>query len=548
MKRIIYSICILFICLSCGEDNKDSIGSLSINVKNAPILALKDINTVASITVLSEIDDKNIIKEFIIKTEASISLEDIKSISIFKDGDLIARRNFSCKRKKQSFSIACNEELPKGESIFELGIETKDAVNLDNKIKIDEVRLITEKGDLLCQLSDNIELRMGVALRQKGQDGVDNCRIPGLAITKAGSLIAIYDARYDMNRDLQGNIDIAYNRSTDGGVTWSDMQVAIDMGEWGGLPQKFNGVSDPCILVDDNSDNIYISACWMHGVIDEKTGKWIEGLNSESTEWNHQWRTNGSLPGYDVKQSSQWMLVKSSDDGITWSEARNLTKEVKPESYGLLINAPGAGITLKDGTLVFPAQGRREDGSNFSTLITSKDRGESWEAGQAVFDDYSIHSNECMAVQLSDGSIMLNMRSSKNRGNHVENGRLVATTDDLGQTWSIHPTSGNTLTEPTCQGSILKHIYKDKNGNDQELLLFFNPNDPDKRMHFTMKCSFDEGLTWPKSNWLEVDEGQGSGYSCMVSLDNDTIGVLYEGSGACLVFQRIKIAEIINTK
>ena len=73
----------------------------------------------------------------------------------------------------------------------------------------------------------------------------------------------------------------------------------------------------------------------MHGVIDEKTGKWIEGLNEDSTAWNHQWRKNGTHPGYDVKQSSQWMVVKSTDDGLTWSEPMNYTRQVKPEKYCL---------------------------------------------------------------------------------------------------------------------------------------------------------------------------------------------------------------------
>ena len=124
-------------------------------------------------------------------------------------------------------------------------------------------------------------------------------------------------------------------------------------------------------------------------------------------------------------------------------------------------------------------------------------------------------------------------RSGQERGNHERNGRMVYVTKDLGQTWTEHPTSGHVLTEPTCQGSLLKHMYEDAEGREHELLLFFNPNDPDEREHYTMKCSLDEGMTWPEDMWLEVDEYSGRGYSCMISLDNDTVGVLYEGSGAC---------------
>src|SRR3546814_7799977 len=67
----------------------------------------------------------------------------------------------------------------------------------------------------------------------------------------------------------------------------------MDMGEWGGLPEKFNGVSDACILVDQNSDAIYIAGLWMYGVLDTE-GNWVEGLNEQSDDWNHQWRNKRS--------------------------------------------------------------------------------------------------------------------------------------------------------------------------------------------------------------------------------------------------------------
>ena len=41
------------------------------------------------------------------------------------------------------------------------------------------------------------ELRAGVAVRQHKQDGVHTSRIPGLATSTKGTLLAIYDARYE---------------------------------------------------------------------------------------------------------------------------------------------------------------------------------------------------------------------------------------------------------------------------------------------------------------------------------------------------------------
>ena len=516
------------------------------DVRNTPILALKGVNDIASIELSSVTDTSYNICGVSLALGSTCGLEDISKVSILSGDREVAAVDTRIEGKRADIRIPCEIPVRGQRASFGIGITTADAVNLDNKIVIGGVKVITSSGTVDSELTGAAQLRMGVALRMWGQDGVDNCRIPGLAVTPKGTILAIYDARRGRNADLQGDIDICYNRSTDGGRTWSEMKTAMDMGEWGGLPQKFNGVSDPCILVDDKTGDIFVSACWMHGVIDPETGAWIEGLTEDSKEWNHQWRKNGSLPGYDVHQSCQWMVAKSTDDGLTWSEPMNFTRQVKPEDYCLMINAPGAGIVLEDGTFVIPAQGKREDETHFSTLITSRDGGRTWNAGTPVIEDHSVHSNECMAVQLSDGSIMLNMRSNKNRGNHERNGRMVYVTRDLGQTWTEHPTSGHVLTEPTCQGSLLKHIYKDTAGKEHELLLFFNPNDPDEREHYTMKCSLDEGVTWPEDMWLEVDEYSGRGYSCMISLDNDTVGILYEGSGACMVYQRIKLEDLVK--
>ena len=534
----------LILSLGAGCARESQTLTATVNVPNVPVLVLKDMNRIASVSVAAPEGFQYTLNALELDLAASAGLGDVRKVAILRGDETLAETLLATEahEKVVRFKLAAPVEGPVAG--LAIGLVTADAVDLGNKITLKGLRLLTSDGKVKVDCSGAPVLRTAVALRQKGQDGVDNCRIPGLAITPKGTIIAIYDARRDRNRDLQGDIDICYNRSTDGGRTWSEMKVAMDMGEWGGLPQKYNGVSDPCILVDEDTDDIYISACWMHGVIDEKTGKWVEGLTEESSAWNHQWRKNGTLPGYDVRQSSQWMVVKSTDDGLTWSAPVNYTRQVKPESYCLMINGPGAGITLEDGTLVFPAQGRREDATNFSTIIYSKDGGKTWQSGNPAIADHNVHSNECMCVQLADGSIMLNMRSSKNRGNHEENGRLVAVTRDLGQTWEVHPTSGHVLTEPTCQASILKHMYKKADGSEKELLFFFNPNDPDKRVHHSLRCSLDEGMTWPAV--LEVDEGQGAGYSCMISVDNENIGVIYEGSGANLVYQQIRISDVID--
>ena len=388
----------------------------------------------------------------------------------------------------------------------------------------------------------NIQQKFAVALRQQNEDNVHTYRIPGLTTSKNGTLLAVYDMRRESSRDLQGHMDIGLSRSLDGGNTWLPMQVAIDMKEWGGLPQKFNGVSDACILSDDKTGAIYIAGLWMHGVLD-KNGKWIEGLTDSSIAWNHQWRDKGSQPGFDVKQSSQFLIVKSTDEGKTWSEPINLTRMCKKEEWWLWAPGPGHGITLNDGTLVFPTQGRDKNGRPFSNITYSKDGGVNWHTSVAA-DTGST--TESMAVQLSNGDIMLNMRANENayrKGD--DNGRAMAVTSDLGKTWTSHPASRSVLNEPVCMASTHKHNYT-KNGKPASVLLFSNPNTKGGRNHMTIKMSFDDGLTWPKEHWMLLDEWNSFGYSCITSIDEHTIGILYEGSGAHMVFQQFSFKKMLK--
>ena len=92
--------------------------------------------------------------------------------------------------------------------------------------------------------------RLARKVRTAGDDGVAAYRIPGLVTTKNGTLVAVFDIRHENARDLQGDIDVGVCRSTDGGCTWGPMAVAMDLGEWGGLPQNLNGIGDPQGVLD----------------------------------------------------------------------------------------------------------------------------------------------------------------------------------------------------------------------------------------------------------------------------------------------------------
>lgn len=543
MKKIILYLLLLdFLIVSCGYNSKIKV---EIESPTLPVLVGKEHNPVQKIKLIRNNNDQpayEYILEKIVLTLDGTDLNDIEKVTLLKAGDdekfeIIApfgEAQLSAKK------ITFNDQLNVKEDTLTLWVSVtlKDNIDLSNKIKIECEEIRTKQGKLLMEKYNLKENRLGIALRQHMQDGVHTSRIPGIATSKKGTLMAIYDARYNSARDLQGHIDIAMNRSFDEGRTWEPMQIVLDMGEWGGMPENYNGVSDACIIVDENSGDIYVAGLWMYGVLDGETGKWVEGLTEDSTRWIHQWHKMGSQPGYDVKETSQFLITKSTDDGMTWSEPVNITN-AKKDDWWLFAPAPGNGITMSNGTLVIPTQGRDENGVSFSNITFSKDGGKTWTTSNPA----TKNTTECAVVELQDGSLMLNMRDNRNRGNDEINGRSIFITKDLGETWTEHFTSRKALIEPTCMASLYKHKYIE-NGEEKSVLLFVNPASTSRRNNITMKVSYDDGESWSEEKYILLDEYSGRGYSCITSVDESTIGILYESSQADMVFQTVSLDEI----
>ncbi|PCJ96317.1 MAG: sialidase [Flavobacteriaceae bacterium] len=522
--------------------------SIDQNRVQIPVLKFKSFTPVLQfkINYTKELNVKKVLVEF----EGTTNISNIGTVFLFdmgKDSTWQADRGNLVRQKALTnehavFTFSNPQQLKN--NYFIVAVKLLDNTPLNHSISAGIKKVTFLESQPLTPSIDakRVKQRIGVALRKGGDDGIVRYRIPGLASTNENTLLALYDVRRDRGSDLQGNIDIGVSRSTDGGNTWEPMRIALDMGEYGNLPQKFNGVSDACILVDKNSNAIYIAGCWMHGVIDSKTGRPATDLTAGSTNWNHQWRNYGSLPGFDINKTSQFLITKSIDDGKTWGDPINITKQVKSNEWHLSAPAPGSGITLDDGTLVFPTQGKDKDQIPFSNITYSKDGGQTWQAGKPSYSN----TTENMIVQLSDGSIMQNMRDNRNRHEKSDsNGRAIFTTKNLGEYWEQHSTHHNALVEPVCMASIYKHTYTTINGYKKSIFLFSNPNSKYKRERMTVKVSFDEGKTWPEKYWLLLDElGLSGGYSSLTSINNNTIGILYEGSQAQMTFESIRLDEL----
>jgi len=454
-----------------------------------------------------------------VNTLDTSSLADIDSVSIYYSGhiEVFALGNpfGSAKVPENHMTFTGHQPLTSGLNTFWVSYVLKPTADLFHRVNAscEQVRIQGAQIQVVKPEpgANSLGKRIGVALRDGGDDGVSAYRIPGLATTNQGTLIAVYDIRYRGWGDLPGHVDVGMSRSLDHGQTWESMKIIMDMGE----PHDKNGIGDPSILVDRKTGTIWVAALWSHG--------------------NRAWHGSGS--GLTPQETGQVMLVKSDDDGKTWSGPVNITEQIKKPAWRLLLQGPGKGICLRNGTLVFPAQFKDPKNLPHSTIIYSQDHGQTWKIGTGAKTD----TTEAQVVELNNGALMLNMRD--NRGG----ARSVYITRDMGQTWIAHATSRQALPEPVCMASLIR-FASTQNGDPSNVLLFSNPAvGKAPRRHMTIKASKDEGQTWPDNFQRLIYEPPSAGYSCMTKIDEFTFGILYEGGQtAHLIFEAFHIDEIMG--
>jgi sialidase-1 len=331
-----------------------------------------------------------------------------------------------------------------------------------------------------------------------GQEGYHTFRIPALLVTPRGTLLAFCEGRKHGRSDF-GDIDLVLKRSTDGGKTWSKLQVVWDDGP--------NTCGNPCPVFDRQTGRIFL--LMTHNL----------GEDSEPAI------TNGKAKG----TRTVW-ITSSNDDGQSWSKPVNITEQVKLAGWTWYATGPGVGVQLASGRLIIPCDHKEPTPQGVvwrSHVLYSDDHGKTWRIGGVV----GPQCNECQAAELSDGRLMLNIRSY--RGQHR---RLVAISQDGGLTFGPLQ-EDNALVEPVCQASILRWPYAVT--GKKSLLLFSNPAST-KRERMTVRASFDDGQSWPRQ--LVLHEGPAA-YSCLAALNSDTIGCLYE-RGSQHPYEAIYLARI----
>ncbi len=422
------------------------------------------------------------------------------------------------KKPQQVARFSTHQPLFPGVNYFWISVNMKPKAAILSTFTAEITSVEVDSKPVLVDLESQPDIvhRMGVGVRHAGDDSSAAYRIPGIVTTSKGTLLGVYDIRYNSSVDLQEHVDIGLSRSTDGGQSWEKMRIPMAFGEYDGLPSAQNGVGDPAILVDELIGTIWVIAVWTHG------------MGNQRAWWS-------SYPGMELTATAQLMLAKSDDDGRTWSKPINITEQVKDPSWYFLLQGPGMGITMQDGTLVFPIQYIDSTRVPNAGMMYSKDRGKTW----VIHNHARSNTTEAQVAEIEPGVLMLNMRD--NRGGS----RAVSVTRDLGMTWTEHPSSRSALREPVCMASLISVKAKD-NILNRDILLFSNPDTEKGRYNMTIKASLDGGNTWLSENQLLLDEDPNWGYSCLTMIDHETVGILYESSVAHITFQAVKLKDIIN--
>lgn len=317
-------------------------------------------------------------------------------------------------------------------------------------------------------------LLLGVAsaeetvLWRAGEGGVHTYRIPALAETRQGTLIAVADARFDSADDLPGRIALVIRRSTDAGRTWSPSRILRQV--------KTGGVGDASLLADPRTGRVW---CF-HAYGPPGAGFQTGGL--------------------------QLHAITSDDDGRTWSEPRDLTPQIARPEWKAFFATSGTHFSLPSGRYLVPLVVKDASGVVAARNAYSDDGGRTWRTSPVV----APGTDESHAVGLADGTVYQNLRA--------QGRRIVARSHDGGVRFDA-ATRDEALPEPSCNAGLAVFME-----GATQWMLFTNPASS-KRENLTLRLSRDGGRSWPRSRVVHPGP---SAYSTVLGLRDGNIAILYE--------------------
>lgn len=329
----------------------------------------------------------------------------------------------------------------------------------------------------------------------RGEDGYPQVRIPAVVATPKGVVLAFAEGRQG---DDHSENDIVLKRSLDGGTTWQPLQVVAEMGG--------DSLNDPCAVVLPESGQVLLMyQRYPKGYHTQKMG------NIEAAEL-----------GFDGPRNTQSFLIRSVDDGVTWSPPEDITRNLRrPDAIS--VGSPGIGIQLKHGPhkgrILFPLYEvmppEVHGGQYYNCAAISDDAGVTWRVGARIPEARLVgEADECQLVESDDGTVVMDARQTSG------NCRKGARSSDAGETWEPMYSVAD-LQAPPCMGSVLSFAT----AGDKGVLMASMPNTPTERKNGALFLSRDGGKTWPEKRVLYPG---GFAYSCLTQLPGNRVGCLFE--------------------
>lgn len=348
-----------------------------------------------------------------------------------------------------------------------------------------------------------------MTLFKAGMEGYHSYRVPAIVRTKRGTLLAFCEGRKSSSKDY-GHMDIVYKRSTNNGTSWSPLKVLFTKNE--------GTCNNPTAVADLINGRVAI-------IMSYHEAKYAQEGISRDHEVIDEWGER------------RVFLNWSDDDGLSWNNLQDVTKELLPRKYTWDAIGPGAGIQLrygaKAGRLIIPALGRN---------LFSDNHGISWQS-QPIRSGTS----EGTIVQLCNGDLVRNDRGNSGAFS-ARRRRQVSVSTNYGNSWSSWKSSDELL-DPLCQASLLRY-----NDSYPPRLLFLNPattlQGVVNRKKMSVRISYDDGLTWPVERLLDGNNG---GYSSMAKTENAQIASLQESrtnnnTAYSIKLRRFNLAWILDGK
>jgi sialidase-1 len=336
-------------------------------------------------------------------------------------------------------------------------------------------------------------------------------RIPGIVVTKKGTVLAYAEARRHSGNDWD-TIDIVMRRSTDGGKIFSPQQVIAR------VPGEIR--RNPVAIERRQAQPGDVTYNNPAAIADR----------------------NGAVHFLFCLEYMRVFYLRSDDDGRTFSQPVEITaaaEALRPKyAWRVVATGPGHGMQLRRGRLLVPIWLSLGTGGNghhpsVNATLVSDDHGATWRAGEIAVESTPQFPdpNETDAVELADGRVMLNARTEAK-----ENRRTVVISKDGARGWSA-PRLQQDLPDPICFAGLVRFSTKKSGGRNR--LLFSNPESTTRadgrntvskdRRNLTVHLSYDEGGSWPVKRALEPGS---SGYSDLAVLPDGAILCLYEtGAG-----------------